>query len=175
MLTETERAFLDHLYLVFYQTLLYQSYALLKSCPDAMAAAEECVQDTFLIAMKKIKKLIDHENPERWLMNTCYKATISRRRKLYNRARKLGFPEPFHTIEAPDPQNDIEEWFLREEIRDREEELKGLLTEQETNVFNEYFKKRLSIRETAQALRLPESSVCGTIHRIRKKCQKILV
>ncbi len=63
MLTENERQFLDLLYRRYGRTLFVYSFSLIRPLPDTARAAEECVQETFEKAMRKIKLLMRHETP----------------------------------------------------------------------------------------------------------------
>ncbi|MBQ8136857.1 MAG: hypothetical protein IJ174_05420, partial [Clostridia bacterium] len=87
MLSEDERRFLDGIYREYAKPLFYYSLSLLRAFPDARSLAEECMQETFEIALRKIKTLRKHSFPEGWLFKTCRQICISRRRKLFNRER----------------------------------------------------------------------------------------
>ena len=107
MLTEQEEQFLDAIYAKYAQTLLRCSQSILLQFPDSGALAEECVQETFVVAMRKMKKLLRHEAPEAWLKDTCRKISLTKRRNLLIHARILGTPVSFSVLfDTPDPMDD---------------------------------------------------------------------
>ena len=71
MLPERERKFLDLIYEKYAGSLFACSLSLLRSLPDASSIAEECVQETFETAMRKMKILEQHPAPEAWLNAVC--------------------------------------------------------------------------------------------------------
>lgn len=173
MLTDEEKAFLDLLYRRLKKTLYIRSYRLLAGTPDAENVAWECVHDTFLLASRKVRRLMGHEFPERWIMNACSKITVSQRRKQYRRAKRLGFPQPIEAAEKePDPHDDIEDWLISEQAERRLQQLADMLTDEEEAVFKAHYQKQMSVHETALHLHISDGAVRGAVQRIRKKCRE---
>ena len=174
MLTTEEKAFLDALYQRYARIVFMYSYSLLQPLPDAWATAEECTQDTFEKAMTKIGILLRHESPEGWLITTCRNITLTRKRKKWNRTRIIGVTVPIdESHPVADPHDFVEEWILKNDLVKAKEELLGSLSKQEMAVFRACYEEGQSVRSTAEALRLSESAVRGTIQRIRQKAKQI--
>ena len=176
MLTESERAFLDEMYSTYARTLLVYSYSMLRDLPDALSLAEECVQETFERAMLRMNTLSRHQAPERWIMNTCRKITLSRRRKLLNRLRITGRPMPYEEMADALPAGDnVEEWVLRNDLFKRKQQLMDMLTEEERVVYRCYYEEDRSLKDSAETLNLPVNAVRGAIQRIKGKLMRIML
>ena len=176
MLTESERAFLDKMYGTYARTLLVYSYSMLRALPDALSLAEECMQETFERAMLRMNMLSRHQAPERWIMNTCRKITLSRRRKLLNRLRIIGQPVPYEEIADAVPAGDnVEEWVLRNDLFERKQQLMDLLTEEERAVYRCYYEEDRSLKDSAETLNLSVNALRGAIQRIKGKLMQIML
>ena len=174
MLTENERQFLDLFYRKYGRTLFVYSFSLLRPLPDAAQAAEECVQETFERAMRKIQTLMRHDAPLAWLKNTCRKVTISKRRKILNRHRITGKTVPVDTThDAPDPEDCIGAWILRNDLHGAKQRLLEILTAEEMDIYRAYYEENLSVRDAAEALQISESAFRGGLQRIRGKLVRI--
>ena len=176
MLTESERAFLDRMYGTYARTLLVYSFSILRALPDAFPMAEECVQETFERAMLRMHTLARHKSPERWLMNTCRKITLSRRRKQLNRLQITGQPVLYEEFADTLPSGDnVEEWILRNDLFERKQQLMDLLTEEELAVYRCYYEEDRSLKECAEALNLSVNAVRGSVQRIKGKLMQIML
>ncbi len=174
MLTTEEKAFLEALYQRYARIVFMYSYSLLQPLPDAYSMAEECTQDTFEKAMAKIGILRCHESPEGWLITTCRNVALTRRRKEWNRTRIIGATVPIgEGRPVADPHDFVEEWILKNDLVKAKEGPLGSLSKQEMAVFRACYEEGQSVRSTAEALRLSESAVRGTIQRIRQKAKQI--
>ncbi len=172
MLTEQEQQFLDAMYTKYAQTLLRCSQSILLQFPDSGELAEECVQETFEIAMRKMKKLLRHEAPEGWLKDTCRKISLSKRRKLLNRIRILGTPVSYSVLfDVPDPVDDIESWALANDLASVKQSLLSKLSDEERAVYRLFYEQHLSMKDTATELQLSVDAVRGALQRIRKKAK----
>ena len=176
MLTEKERQWIGKAYEKYTQRLLVYSFSMLRSLPDAYSLAEDCVQETFVIAMKKIKTLIRHDSPEGWLMSTCRKVTLSKWRKMLRREEIIGKRVLWADIDvAEDDRNPIEEWILQNDLLEVKSRLADSLTEQESDVFRLYYEESLPLKACAKKLGLSETAVRGTIQRIRAKLSRLIL
>lgn len=173
MQTENKHAFLSELYTKYTRDLFTFSLSLLRSLPDAFSLAEECVQETFEKATWKVGTLKRLDSPKAWLINTCRKITISKRRKLLNRksitGKQVSLDEACIVI---DDHDRIEEWILRNDLLNGKQQLIDALTEQERAVFDLYYEKNHTLKDTASLLNLSENAVHGAIHRIKAKAVK---
>ena len=174
MLPERERKFLDLIYEKYAGSLFACSLSLLRSLPDAPSLAEECVQETFETALRKIKILERHPAPEAWLKDVCRNITLSRHRKILNRLRITGQGVPYSDSVA-DVRSRIDEWIDQHDLQQKKRQLIESLTEEETAVFHAYFEQELSLKESAEKLGLSENAVRGSVQRIRSKAARISV
>lgn len=174
MLNDEERSFLDGLYDKYAHRLFLYSYSQLIQFPNPRSLAEECVQETFESALKKIHALLKHDSPEGWLMSACKKNVLSMRRKIMRRMRitETSFPEdtPFAASRSHDS---VEEWIMKYDLSTAQQQLVDVLTEQERSVYQLFYANRLSLKETAKRLNLSEAAVRGATQRIRAKAKKI--
>ena len=171
MLTEQEQQFLDIMYAKYAQTLLRCSHSILIQFPDSVSLAEECVQETFEAAMRKMKMLLRHKAPEAWLKDTCRKISLSERRKLLNRRRILGTPVLGSVLfDTADLTNDIEAWMVANDLASAKRSLLTKLSDEEYAVYRLFFEQNLSYyKEISQQLHISESAVHGALVRIRNK------
>lgn len=175
MLSEDEKRFLDEIYRKYAKSLFYYSLSLLKALPDAQSLAEECMQETFEIALRKIRTLRAHALLEGWLYKTCRQICLSRRRKLYNRRRITGPSVSVESAYSISDQHDlIDEWVEQHDAERKKQRLKQALTVQELSVFRLYFEQECSVKACAESLGLTETAVQGTIQRIRGKAKKTM-
>ena len=174
MLTENERQFLDLLYRRYGRTLFVYSFSLIRPLPDTARAAEECVQETFEKAMRKIKLLMRHETPIGWLKNTCRKVSLAKRRKMLNRQRIIGKTVPIDSAHDVAAMEDcIGEWSLRNDLFSVKQMILGMLTTEEIAIYHSYYEEGCSVKETAEALKITEIAVRGGLQRIRAKLARI--
>lgn len=176
MLSEREQIFLDRAYKRHAQSLYRYSLSLLRTIPDAPSLAEECTQETFEVALRKIKILQQHESPEAWLMATCKHITLTKRRNTLNHRRILGKPISIdESYNIADIHNRIDEWIENHDYQQKKQQLIQSLTEQELAVFHLYYEEELSLKESAAKLHLSENAVQGSIQKIRSKAAKISI
>ncbi len=175
MLSSDEAAFLESLYEKYAASLFVYSFSMLKPLPDALWLAEECVQDTFVKALL-MDRLRNHPEPFGWLRITCRNITLSKKRKIKNRRRILGGPLSGDSIyTAQDPADCIEEWILKNDLTDARETLLASLTDQELLVYQAYYERDLSLKDTAEILGLSGNSVRGALQRIKNKLGKLIL
>ena len=75
----------------------------------------------------------------------------------------------------PSSENEIENWLSKQNTADIIVAVRELLSDRESNVFDEFFVKEHSLKATAETLNLSSSAVASTIHRIREKLKKIFL
>ena len=174
MLTESERQFVDEFYRTYGRMLFVYSFSLLRPLPDAVQAAEECVQETFERAMLKIRQVMRHEAPIFWLKNTCRKVTLAKKRKLLNRQRIAGRTVPIDADhDIAEPKDCIEIWILENDLFDVKQDLLGALTEEEAAVYQLFYEKGLPIKAAAETLQITDGAVQAALRRIRAKLERI--
>ena len=173
-MTDEDRIFLGELYEKYARMLFVRAYAILRAHPDALSLTQECVQETFEKAMQKIRKLRAHPVPVGWLCTTCSRIASAKRRKAATRARILGGTVSAQNDEQlPDVHDSIADWILRYDRELAKELLMTRLTELETAVYKAYYEQDLSLKAAAETLRISETSVRGTLQRIRDKANRL--
>lgn len=99
-----EKEWLENLYRKLFQRLFLSARTALQN----ECLAEEAVQDTFVIACKKIDKVADSENPAGWLMNTLKNVISNMKRSrgslYYYMTHMVGF-DRISNIGRPDEVN----------------------------------------------------------------------
>lgn len=174
MLSDREQEFIEHIYEKYARVLFTCSLSLLRSLPDASSIAEECVQETFETAMRKMKILERHPASEAWLKAVCRNITLSRRRKIFNRLRITG-QGVLCGDNIADVHSRIDEWIEQHELQQKKQQLIDTLTEEEKAVFHAYFEREMSLKESAEILGLSETAVRGSVQRIRTKAARISI
>ena len=174
MLSEREQIFLDRAYDKYARYLLQYSLSMLRFMPDAFPLAEECVQETFEVAIRKIRILQHYESPQAWLIATCKRITMAKRRKTLNRLRITGKAVPIdETGHLADVHNRIDEWIEQHDHQQKRQKLIQSLSEQELAVFRAYYEEELTLKESAERLGLSETAVHGSVQKIRAKAARI--
>ena len=172
---DEERLFIDQIFQKNMSSLRRYSLSFLRSFPDAVLLSEECVQETFIVALQKNKDLQKCQSPEGYLMAICRRITMSERRKRLNRQRIAGIHVSIDgEIQIPDVCDPVNEWVNKHDFRWKIQQLFGVLTKQELDVFRIYFEEELSIEECAKKLCLTKFAIMGTVQRIRFKAKKVL-
>lgn len=89
MWDKEKQDFLEQLYRDHAENLRLYSYALLGKQPEFWPLAEDCVQQTFLKAMRQIHSLRQHGAPYLWLYKTCQYTTLTEMKTLKRRAKSF--------------------------------------------------------------------------------------
>ena len=107
-----------------------------------------------------------------WLMSTCHRITLARRRKLLGRRRILGQPLPLEgDLAMRDPRDAIAEWLAEEQAVWKRELLEAALTQEELQVFRLKYGQGMTADQTSKALSLTQGAVRGALRRIREKAR----
>ncbi len=175
MLTSEEKDFLDMLYRKYEQKLFWISYEILGRRSDNRQLAEDCVQQTFEIAMRKYTNLRRSPVPYFWLRKTCQNISRTESRKLARRNRIMNNPVFFEeSYNIPNPKDGIAEWLLSQDLLQKETKLLSLLTRKEAAVYRAVYKEHLSNQDAAHLLHVSEGAVRGAKQRIKDKMLKII-
>lgn len=175
MWDKEKQDFLEQLYRDHAESLRLYSYALLGKQPEFLPLAEDCVQQTFLKAMRQIQSLRQHGAPYLWLYKTCQYTTLTEMKTLKRRAKILQYPASVEdNYEIADPKDHFTEWIVKEDIQGLLTTLVVDLTDQEYAVYTVSFLEAKSILETAVILNVSEGSVRGARQRIRHKLRCLI-
>lgn len=137
-----------------YSLLVREAYRYV--CDEA--AAQDLVQDTFLLAVLHINTLLTHENPEAWLSVTL-RSCCSNYRQL-----NANTPIPIEALDsiAAESAHAIWELFPSE------------LSDSERAILYMRFKEDLSFREIGERLGASETACRVRLFRLIRKCRKLM-
>ncbi|KTD88336.1 RNA polymerase sigma factor [Paenibacillus etheri] len=135
--------------------------------------AEECTQNTFLEARKQIVKLQTHPNVEGWLYVTAKNLVRNSYRGMYiKRKHEIVFDDK---IQLFSDDNELaaclEETY---DIKELSEKVLSVLSEDENNLYNDYFRDRMSILELAEKYHISSTAVTTRIYRVKKKLTNVI-
>lgn len=167
---------IEQLFYVYHDTLKKYCMHCFHYQSQYMPYVDDCIQEVFIAALRKEKKLASHPNPYAWLANACRKqcATILRQKAV--RARITGQQVPFEDkMQNACVQDDIVRWIDAYEAKQSLFTLRSQLTELECFVFKEYFLQQRQASEIAEERHISVTAVYGAIQRIRKKACRFLV
>lgn len=162
------KAFIDELFSKHYYDLRKFCWALLIN----EDAAEDCVQDVFLIAQEKAQMLMNHPYPLKWLMCTAKNLSRKRMRDDARRRKRLNIVTVSEDIiqNIPDPHC-VDDLF---ELSDADiEKLAGIvlsfITDEEKELYELYYKQKLSTGAIAERLGITKSAVSMRLLRLRRR------
>lgn len=157
---EEARNFIGELYMQHYRNMMVMVSR------DALCAsmAEDIVQETFTEAMHNAEKLMTHENPGGWLMETAKWKMLSAKRNFLRHNQKEGVELEYDIIRMEADYGLVEMSFLMDQI----------LTLHEKTLFYMYYYGGYSAREIADMENISEGTFKVRMHRLRKKLQKHL-
>ena len=136
-------------------------------------AAEDCVQEVFIVLYQNMDRLDNLERIDGWLYKTADHLV---KRANVNAAREKKKIESIDDAGNPSVLNTLiyEERFDLTEVSgvDGEKCLREIfesLTETEINLWDLYYRRRKSLREVSEALELSESAVKSRVSRLKRK------
>lgn len=156
-MTDEQKLFIERLYKENFIMLFSYGISILKD----RALAESMINDTFLVAIKKVHILITHPNPDAWL----------------RKALKINITHYHYAIgNAPKsvPIDGIKEDFLSYEEKLRFSDLEDALTEEECAFFRAYYESGCSHRELGKRFGISVSASQKRLERIRAKLKSTL-
>lgn len=162
-----EDEFLDNLYRRYANQLKLYANSFLKD----NARAEEIVQDTFHVATRRVKTLMEHEAPEGWLKKTTknkiLKSEESRRRYIY---RFLSLDTDVF-IEGSTQKDLVEHQISM--TTSPEDEIKHALTKQEYYLLRRIALEKATHKVVAEELGITVWDSQKRLQRIREKLYRI--
>lgn len=154
----------EFLYLLCCKTVRYRA-----SCHELI---EDCIQETFEVAIRHWEQLTQHPNPRGWLVRTCLNLLKDRQKqdRLHQRIlRRWAETGP------GDLQPDAYERYFREEAaRTDLEKIMAALSEEERRLYAAYFVERQTMASIAEQHHITVNQVKNVLKRIRRKAKKAL-
>lgn len=133
---------------------------------------EDCIQDTFIIAMAKWDTLKDHPNIRAWLVRTCLNLLLPALKKEQASHRiTTSLSDEECKSYAPD-EDEIEKYLRMAHNRQALEDLYHSLTPKERSVFEDYFLEEKSMRVIASEYGVSENNIKNILKRIRRKSRR---
>ncbi len=163
-----DEEFIEKLFFQYHDTL---QYFCMVYFPESqyLSCVDDCIQEVFLAAYKKRKKLMLHSNPYAWLKNACKKqCKVMMRDK--NRHAKILQKYCNHEESVKD---DVLAWLKQNHAIEQLMVLESQLTDTEKKIYQSYFLNDQSACKSAQENETSEAAVRGAIQRIRKKASKL--
>lgn len=171
---DEQKITIELLFEKYYRGLLVYSFSLFDFKQQFYQEAEDCVQDTFEKALNHQNSLLMHAEPYRYLKCMCRNITVTKRRNIHRRFRKLGYPESIDMCyEFADTKDIVMDWMIRQENKAVKNALLAALTDKEKAVYRLYYEENLAMKKTAVTLKCSDTSVRGSIQRIRNKAMKL--
>ncbi len=134
-------------------------------------AAEDCMQDAFIVLYKRMKSGEQIQHPRAFLYKTAYNITM---KFLQRRQKQLKLEATMNdsSAELPDERFDICEQLDYEQLQDM---LTSLLSEQEQQLYKLYFQQELKVKEIAATLHIAPHTCTMRLSRLRSKVKTIIL
>ena len=120
---------------------------------------DDITQNTFYEAWKKVDILLTHPNQTGWLMETAKKKAWSQLKK--SSSKEISYEESMEEPYIENAYNALELQMIIDKA----------LTEDERELFRQYFVEKNSVKMMAQQEHMSEVAFKVKMHRIRKKVQ----
>lgn len=173
-MTEKKRyELIETLYEQHYDELVLSCRGWIGYHSELMPFVEECVQDTFKIALARYQTLITHPDSMGWLLCTCYNRLRNIKHTYYGRATKHAFSaDEEMSPELMDPHDSLVAFEEDEVYHDLVGRVYELLLDSEKEVFNKYFLENASLVDVSNRVGKTESAVKSMVYRMRRRLEK---
>lgn len=173
-LTDKQAAFLEELAIRYSDVLMQYALRFLNYQPHLRPLAQECVQETFLRAIKCVDGLMSHENPVGWLKVVLKHLLLNRIGSAKHQREELCGDISVHTAAIGQSAEDaLALWEAHQQLEDVLQVAHAILTTEEQRTLESHFFGGLTTAETALLESVPESTIRGRISRIRRKLKKV--
>lgn len=172
-LTDAQAAFLNDLAIRYSDVLMQYAMRFLNYQPHLRPLAQECVQETFLRAVRCVDALMSHENPVGWLKVVLKHLLLNRVGSARHRLEELCEDVAAHPAALEQSAQDaLTQWETHRQLEEVLEVAHAILTTEEQRTLARHFFAGLTTAETALLESVPESTIRGRISRIRRKLKK---
>lgn len=168
----------QHLTELFQEYYLHLVYVCLRSFnynSVFVPYIDDCIQNTFMAAIKKYDIFSKAANQEAWLKNACQKECFNLIRKTQRRRERLK-----EVTSCADEENlaivqdAILFWLEQQDAQEKLKAIRASLTPRELQVYEAYFEQRRKVPEIVQETGESEQALRCVIKRIRSKARKIM-
>lgn len=168
-------SFITQLYDSCHDTLEKMCYRRLHYDAGYAELIADCIQDSFLAADAHWQMLLDHPNPEGWLMITCQNRLKDALRRDKSRRMRVAFSMDEDASQPmADPHSAIDAWAEGQAGQEMVERICAMLSDGEKRVMQGYFVNQIPMNELAEQQDSSQSAVKSAIWRIRDKAKKLL-
>lgn len=166
--------FIEELIERYHDPLYKQCKRIVKYNPLYMELIDDCIQEVFFKAYFDYDSLTRSGNTYGWLVVCCENYF----RSLYRKNKRRGEIAGIHVSidqygDIKDPTDAIIRWLERAAAKTVLNELKSKLTPLELSVFQHYYEKGQTMKETAIQNNMSNVSVRAALDRIRSKLKKM--
>ena len=166
--------FIEKLYIEFYEELHRYCAMQFRFSYQYMPMVDDIVQEVFFKAFLNVETVMIHPNPMGWLCSACRFMCMSIIRRDLRRRDIVGISVPLDDCnDFQQRMDDIMRWAEKQEDIEVLETLKKTLTPMEMKVYEAYYERGASDRETAEKLDMTLVAVRGVLQRIRNKAKKL--
>lgn len=141
--------------------------------PACTGLIDDCIQETFLVALKDYEKLAAHENPRGWLVQVCMYRLMAAMKQQQKREELTAFSLADKNIPPRFQYDTVEAYLTQKEAHGFLAVLSSQLTPEENDVFKAYFYQQDTMRAIAEAQGCSENHIKSVIKRIRQKVKEI--
>lgn len=130
---------------------------------------DDCIQETFLVALVNYEKLAEHENPRGWLVQTCMYRLMSAMKQERKRAELTALSFEDSSIPPYLNCDTVETYLMQKNVHSFLAALSSQLTPEESDIFKAYFYNQDTMQAIAEMRGCSENHIKSVIKRIRRK------
>lgn len=176
MYTSDAEKWVEYLHDQYYDILVVRGNSYINNDTVLRNHIEDCVSETFELAWKKNKKLVNHPYILGWLTKTLYNKIDNLSAKVSTRNSRthlsIDYEKGVEIIDR-DAWIKAEEFFVHEEQQEMLARIVEQLTEKETEVYEDYFINGIRAKDIQSRRDMSLEAVRATIRRIRAKAKKV--
>ena len=133
---------------------------------------DDCIQETFLVALVEYEKLAEHENPRGWLVQTCIYRLMSAMKQERKREELITLSFEDNNIPSYFNSDTVETYLMQKNAHSFLSTLLSQLTQEEGDIFKAYFYNQDTMQSIAKMRGCSENYIKSVIKRIRRKVKK---
>lgn len=172
---DSGQAFVERLEAQYHRQLFNRCMRIAEYDRRCTEMAEECVQDVLLAAHENREALKDHPNLLGWLYTACnYRMQMRLRqaRRVWRREASIEDAGAWHLEDTGAAFQ--QRWHEKEDASSAAEHVLRTLNETDSALLRAHYLEGKPLKQIARDCGTSEGSVKVTLHRARKKAEKIL-